>query len=65
MDASSAAQTRCHTHPGGKMETHSLSRVPGCKLSESALAQIIQRNWSEVNRRIAQSVEGYYTAAHN
>ena len=30
------------------------------KLSESALAQIIQRNWSEANRRIAQSVEGYY-----
>jgi hypothetical protein len=30
------------------------------KLSESALTQIIQRNWSEVNRRIAQSVEGYY-----
>ena len=30
-----------------------------CKLSESALAQIIQRNWSGVNRDIARSVEDY------
>jgi hypothetical protein len=29
------------------------------KLSASALAQIIQRNWSEVNREIARSVESY------
>ncbi len=29
------------------------------KLSESALAQIIQRNWSRVNRQIAQIVECY------
>jgi hypothetical protein len=30
------------------------------KLSESALAQIIQRNWSGINRQIAQNVEDYY-----
>jgi len=30
-----------------------------CKLSESALAQIIQRNWSKVNRDIARYVEDY------
>jgi hypothetical protein len=29
------------------------------KLSESAVAQIIQRNWSGVNRDIARNVEGY------
>lgn len=29
------------------------------KLSESALAQIIQRNWSGVNRDIARNVEDY------
>jgi hypothetical protein len=29
------------------------------KLSESALAQIIQRNWSGVNRDIARNVESY------
>ena len=29
------------------------------KLSESALTQIIQRNWIAVNRDIARSVEGY------
>ncbi len=29
------------------------------KLSESALIQIIQRNWSTVNRDIAQSIESY------
>lgn len=30
-----------------------------CKLTESALTQIIQRNWSTVNRDIAQSIESY------
>jgi hypothetical protein len=30
------------------------------KLSESAIAQIIQRNWSGINRQIAQNVEDYY-----
>jgi len=30
------------------------------KLSESALTQIIQRNWSGINRQIAQNVEDYY-----
>jgi uncharacterized membrane-anchored protein YjiN (DUF445 family) len=36
-----------------------LLRAQCHRLSESALAQIIQRNWSEVNRRIAESVERY------
>jgi len=30
------------------------------KLSGSAIAQIIQRNWSGINRQIAQNVEDYY-----
>jgi len=30
------------------------------KLSESALAQIIQRNWSGINRQIAEDVQRYY-----
>ena len=30
------------------------------KLSESAIVQIIQRNWSGINRQIAQNVEDYY-----
>jgi uncharacterized protein (DUF2336 family) len=37
-----------------------LVRAQCRKLSESALAQIIQRNWSGTNRQIAQNVEDYY-----
>ena len=37
-----------------------LVRAQCSKLSESALVQIIQRNWSAINRRIAENVEDYY-----
>jgi hypothetical protein len=37
-----------------------LVRAQCSKLSESALVQIIQRNWSAINRQIAGNVEDYY-----